>query len=479
VVEQGAVVFRGVPYGRAERFRRATAFQRWDGERDASALGAIAVQAPAAGRPAAAVPTDIAEWFAGPGATEQPALPQSEDCLVLNVTTPALDGTPRPVMVYVHGGGFSGGSGSIGGSPALASEQDVVLVSVNHRLNVFGFLHLDSVTDAFPDAGNAGMLDLVLSLEWVRDNITSFGGDPGNVTVYGESGGGAKISTLMAMPAAAGLFHKAIVQSGSFVEALEPDEAAAGVRRLLGAVGGNVDALLALGPEDLWRAATEAGVIAMPVVDGRALPRHPFAPDAPPQSESIPLVVGHCLDETSMFAPFVNEAELKSQQGLSDEHLQVLIGAYRAAYPDVDDARLRVRIMSDATFTRSVWDQVERKAAQPAAVYRYVFTYEPPVMGRALGAFHTAELGLVQRQTEVPEAKALSERLSGAWAAFARTGDPSLPDLPWPAYELEERRAMRFDLDAGAIPDPDRALRDAWGHHRTRGLKGLLMTGVS
>jgi para-nitrobenzyl esterase len=474
VAEDGAVVFSGVPYGTAERFRRAAAIPGWEGVRDAVELGPTAIQAPAAGG-GGAVPAAMIDWFGGPGAAAKMRVPtQSEDCLVLNVTTPGPDGGARPVMVYVHGGGFSDGSGNLGTSPALACEQDVVLVSVNHRLNVFGYLHLGSVDDAYAEAGNVGMLDLVLALEWVRDNIAAFGGDPANVTLFGESGGGAKISTLMAMPEAAGLFHRAIIQSGSLVEALEPEEAASGVRRLLDGIGGSVDDLLALSAEDLWRAARDARVRPMPVVDNRVLPRHPFSPDAPDLAASIPLLVGHCLDETSMFAPFVDEATLQSMHGLPEERLHTLLAAYRAVYPTADEARLRVRIASDATFTSSVWQQVERKAAQPAPTYRYVFTYEPPVMGGVLGAFHTAELPLVFRRVSVPETEDLSKRLAAAWAAFARTGDPSSPDLPWPAYDLEERRAMRFDLESGWVPDPDRALRDAWAGQPTLGLKGLL-----
>src|ERR1700723_3596116 len=347
----------------------------------------------------------------------------SENCLVLNVWTPSLTRGRRPVMVWLHGGGYTGGSD---GAPTydgtnLARKQNVVVVGINHRLNVFGYLYLGKIGGAkYADSGNAGMLDCVLALEWVRDNIAHFGGDPNNVTIFGESGGGGKVSVLMAMPPAKGLFHKAIVESGSTLRVSTPDEADAAARKYLAQLKiatDRVDDLQKVPMEDMlaaMRALTGPNSIRLgPVVDGRSLPRQPFDPDAPAQSANIPMLIGTNGTETtallgiadaSLFS--LNEADmrakLRSYLHVSDDaQIDSLVAVSKKRRPDATPSDIYFAVTTDRMMRMNAVTQAERKAAEQAApAYMYIFDWRSPVLGGKLRSPHGIELAFVFDNTD-------------------------------------------------------------------------------
>ncbi len=474
--------FRGVPYGGrvdgSRRFLPATTPDPWTGVFDATRTGPRAVQS--FGNLFQSV---VGDYFAG-GHVGRLGLndeTDSENCLVLNVLTPQLGSGKRPVMFYIHGGGHVAGSGVIAVSAyRFVQEHDVVLVSVNHRLNIFGYLYLGAFSDRYLEGANAGLLDLVQALSWARNNIGSFGGDPENVTIFGESGGGGKVSSLMAMPAAQGLFHKAVIQSGSFLRAT-PVETAVGVAheflRELGVAPGHLERLESLDTgtiADVYQRVQGAlGLRLWPVVDGRSLPRHPFDPDAPPATSNVPLVVGHCQDEMPLLMDMrppgsltwvktLREA-LTQALALGDVDIKEIIDLYEQELPVCGDAERYARILSDASFARTASRQAELKAQQGPASYRYLFRYAPPVEGGVYGAFHTAELPLVFRHVQYQESEQLSRRLAGAWANFARLGDPSTDDFAWPRFDVNRRATAVFELGSTLVAeDPGRLQRELW-----------------
>jgi para-nitrobenzyl esterase len=423
-------------------------------------------------------------------------LPQmSEDCLFLNVWTPGLDSKKRPVMVWLHGGGFSSGSGgehlTDGGN--LARKANVVVVSLNHRLNVFGFLQLsDSWGPDYALSGQAGMLDIVLGLEWVRDNIVRFGGNPRNVTIFGESGGGRKVAMLMAMPPAKGLFHKAIIQSGSGLDAPSRAEAVDLGRELLKKLGiaeGDVQALARADTRAIFdaqpkasSAASPAGRLTVPTggfvpcVDGVALPRKPFIPDAPALSAEIPLLIGSNKDEMTIFR--ASDPKFGSQ---TDEEFTAyvrnqlpdkaneLIPALRASFPGYSPSHLIVAAETVKGYWIATVLQAERKAMQRAApVFVYRLDWETPVNNGRLLSHHALDLPLVFNNVENgrsivgpgPEPQRIANYMSSAWIAFARSGNPNTGELPrWPAYTLKKRATMVFDSTCRVQNDPYAEIR--------------------
>ncbi|TWH15098.1 MULTISPECIES: carboxylesterase/lipase family protein [Pseudoxanthomonas] len=476
--EHGVQVFRGIRYGADTapvRFRAPLPPAPWRGVQDATAYGA---QAPQRSRE-------------GMG---------SEDCLFLNVWTPDTDPRARrPVLFYIHGGGYDAGNGSdpLYDGTRLCTRGDVVVVTVNHRLNAFGYLYLGLLAAGYGSSGNAGQLDLVLALQWVRDNIARFGGDPGNVTVFGQSGGGAKIATLMAMPAARGLFHKAWTMSGQQVTAAGPRAATQRAQLFLRTVGIDPDAgdalarLQALPAQRIVEGTTardfsrveDTRLYFGPVMDGEVLPRHPFWPDAPPQSAHIPMVIGNTRDETRAFLGGDPEnftldwdrlPERLEKQQYVDIRSDLVVAHYRALYPHYTPSEVFFAATTAGRSWRGAVEELEARARQPAGAaptWAYQLDWPSPVEGGRLRAFHTLDIPLVFDNVDKPGARAgdgedawrMAELMSQALLAFARHGDPNHAGLPhWEPYTLPRRQTLLFDLPPVLADDPRGAERAFW-----------------
>lgn len=490
LIEGGVSVFRGIPYGRTNgpegRWRAPAPALPWPGTRDAIAFGPSAPQI-RRGKPDRPTPL---------GGEPYSTL-QSEQCLTLNVWTSALgNDVARPVMVWLHGGGFASGSASspVYSGHGLASLADVVFVSLNHRLGALGFLYLE---DADP---NPGLLDIVAALRWIRDNIGAFGGDPRRVMIFGESGGGQKVSALLAMPRARGLFGAAAIQSGSGVRmidiatAVELRERAA---KLLG--------LAAARAADLRRTETDALVDAvgraarsmparapgfpgalMPVVDGLVLPHHPFEDHAPDCSAHVPLIVGYNKTEATYFHllgfgpndPAMDEKEMRRrlEPVLGALHREI-IAAFRNAMPGSSPWQHYIRIMTEfpsGLFARTIAQR--RAAAGGAPTFLYRFDWETRAMGEAVQSPHMIEIPFVLNNIALaersvgsdPETFALAGKVASAWASLARRGDPSDAGLGrWSPYRADRPRELRIDHASAERPplsgDPDALLRSAAG----------------
>lgn len=462
VLNNGVHVFRGLPYGAstagANRFLPARPPEKWNGVRDAFYNGHTAMQIP---------PGEL------PHATGlRTTVPMGEDCLVLNVHTPGVDARKRPVMFWIHGGGYTyGASTSLGyDGTNLARSGDVVVVGINHRLNVWGFLYLAQFGgSAYADSGNAGMLDIVSALQWVRNNIAHFGGDPANVTIFGQSGGGGKVSTLMAMPAAKGLFHKAIVESGSTLTQAHPDEAQKTTEKIftnLGLKPGQVAELQTMPAEKVMAAMTGAGRLG-PVVDGRALPRDPFSPNAPDITADVPMLIGTAQTEGSFFAPSefltLDEAGMRTRlaRSLGDDTDRI-IALFRKARPTATPSELYFTI---SAFPTSAMTQAQLKSAQgKAPAYLYYITWHTPIQNGLRLAPHTIEIPFAFNNQWLvpelvgtgPEIQTLADRVSAAWVAFARTGNPNHALIPkWPAYNGTDRPTMIIDNEWQQVNDPN------------------------
>jgi para-nitrobenzyl esterase len=405
---------------------------------------------------------------------------KAEDCLRLNVWTPANDNKKRPVLVYMHGGSFVGGCSndllSYDGEN-LAKRHDAVVVTHNHRLNVFGFLSLGEVSDKYADSGNVGMLDQVGVLEWVRDNISNFGGDPHCVTIFGQSGGGGKVSTLMAMPAASGLFHRAIVQSGAIGSAMgirQPSGAmAAALLEELGISRANVDEIQKV-PVDRIAAATYSAILKKqggkggmmgvlggfgPVADGRNIPLNSWGKEAPEVSAHVPLIIGSNLNEfvngLDNPATGMDDAELMKRlvQQYGDKAPDIA-AAYRSEHPKETPFGIWAAIRTSGV-RRATRQMTEKKAALNAApAYNYVYCWRTPALGGRPGTFHSAEIAMVFDNADKcvnysggsEEGMELSAAISGAWTNFARTGNPNHGGMvEWPAFHNPESTSMLFD----------------------------------
>lgn len=463
VVNNGVHVYRGLPYGAStagkNRFLPPQKPESWTGVRDAFYNGHTAVQAPPSELPHAT----------GIRSTE----PQGEDCLVLNVFTPGpADGKKRPVMFWIHGGGYAYGAATSLGYDGtnLARSGDVVVVGINHRLNIFGYLSLAQFGgSAYADSGNAGMLDIVAALEWVRSNIGRFGGDAGNVTIFGQSGGGGKVSTLLAMPAAKGLFHKAIVESGSTLTQAHPEEAQKTTEKVFANLGlkpNQVSELHSLPVEKLLAAMNGAGRLG-PVVDGRSLPRDPFEPGAPEVSADVPMLIGTTATEGSFFAPNemlkLSEAEVKTRLAKSlGADTESMIALFRKSRPQATPSELYFTI---SAFPTSAMTQAQRKSALgKAPAYLYYLTWKTPIQNGLRLSPHTIEIPFAFNNQWLlpelvgtgPELQTMADRVSGSWVAFARTGNPNNPHVPqWPAYNGTDRATMIIDNNWKVEKDPN------------------------
>ncbi|SOD88635.1 carboxylesterase/lipase family protein [Spirosoma fluviale] len=487
---EGVNLFKGIPYGGRisgdRRFRRPAPLEPWTGVRDALQFGAPAIQPPRRNEPA-----------------------PSEDCLFLNVWTPANDNKKRPVMFYSHGGGFVGGSGAAGGQDGsnLARNFDVVVVETNHRLGLLGFLYLDELGGAdYAGSGNMGMLDIAAGLKWVYDNIAQFGGDPNNVMIWGESGGGAKTSCLYAMPEAAPYFNKASIESGPGVRMTTKEIAAETTAMLLKELN--------IAPKD-WRKLLDipaADLLAMqaklpfvppfieknknlgmmrrnyggfgPVVDGVVLPHHPFDPTAPAISRNKPLLVGWNEDEYAFFAWERKDTEFakldfdslsKKLEPQYGEDTAKIVDTYRKANPDATAPQIFMAISSITMMGLGSVDIAEKKVKQGGApVYLYNFGYKSekkiPGTDYPMGTPHAMDIsfkfnneipprdGSAPKESffggNRPERFTASRHFAELWTTFARTGKPAAKDVPkWPAYNLKTRPTMRIDTTCEVIDD--------------------------
>jgi len=486
---QGILTFKGIPFAGntagPNRFMPPTRPHPWAGLRSSMYYGQVCPQGARAGWKNDEE-SFMFEWDDG-----QPG----EDCLRVNVWTPGADNRKRPVMVWLHGGGFTAGSGQelkAYYGESIARRGDVVLVSLNHRLNVFGYLNLSKYGEEYASSANAGMLDLVAGLEWVRDNIGNFGGDPGNVTIFGQSGGGSKVSTLMAMPAAQGLFHKAAIESGSSLRQSTAEYSEKLAAALFDVLGLNPSQVLKLHDvpfEKLAQAQQEALLKAFPeptipgsgggwrpTPDVRILPSQPFDPVAPAISAGVPLLVGSVLNEMTHginhpeYEDMTLDEVLRRGRERFKDRTEAVIAAYQKLYPKAKPFDV-LSVAFAAESRQNCVTQAERKAALGGApAFTFLFTWKTPVLDGRPRAFHCSELPFVFNNTDRaaamtgggPEARDLGGRMSDAWIAFARKGDPNHPGLPkWPAFTAREGALMIFDTKCEVRMNPDGEARRA------------------
>ena len=468
-VDNGINVFKGVRYGAdtsKRRFMPPLSPETWSGVRDALAYG------PSAPQPSRS--------------NDKP----NEDCLFLNVWTPALrDGRKRPVMFYIHGGAYNNGSGS---SPLydgvrLCKRGDVVVVTVNHRLNAFGYLYLARFGgEEFVDSGNVGQFDLIMALQWVRDNIMEFGGDPNRVMVFGQSGGGAKIATLMAMTMAKGLFHRAATMSGQQVTASGPLNATLRARAVLDASKMSPERaseLRTIPAERLLEAINArdpvlpfGSISFAPVLDERSLTRHPFYPDAPAQSAHIPMIIGNTYDETRAFlggdaANFTltweQVAEKLAPNMRVDIQPEVVIAEYRKLYPNYSPSDVFFAATTAGRSWRGAVIEAEERAKSDSPAYAYQLDWASPRDGGKFGAPHASDIQLVFDNIDKPgatatgpQAQQMADQMSETFIAFARTGNPNNKLIPrWEMYTLPRRQTMVFNVPSHLEDDPRGAER--------------------
>jgi para-nitrobenzyl esterase len=466
-VTEGIHCLKGIRYGAdtgPRRFMPPLAPASWKNVLDATEYGAASPQT----------------------GTEEEAT--SEDCLFLNIWTPGLrDRAKRPVMFYIHGGAYSHGSGSspLYDGTRLCRRGDVVVVTVNHRLNAFGYLYLARLGGPeLADSGNVGMLDLVMALRWVRDNIEEFGGDPSRVMLFGQSGGGAKIATLMGMPAARGLFHRAATMSGQQVTASGPGNATSRARTFLEALKlpvERVGEIRTLPRERLLEAAATAtdpivgkgSLYFGPVLDERTLLRHPFFPEAPAISAHIPMIIGNTHDETRLLIggsdPAVFSLGWDQLPARLMGHMRVdiapetVIAAYREMYPQYSPSDVFFAATTAARSWRGAIIEVELRARQGSPAYAYELDWRSPVEGGKWGAPHTLDIPLVFDNIDKKgaltgtsaDAQKVADQMSEAFIAFARTGNPNNEAIPdWEPYQLPRRQTLVFDTRSRLADDP-------------------------
>jgi para-nitrobenzyl esterase len=494
-VAGGIHAFKGIPYGAStggkNRFLPPQPVAPWAGTLDALAYRGQAPQSPARVKRRGEMDNIL-----GPADDT----PEVEDCLTLNLWTPGLAGK-RPVMVWLHGGAFAYGSGNraVTEGANLAKRGDVVVVSVNHRLNICGYLHLaDLGGERFAQSGNAGSLDMVAALEWVRDNIAAFGGDPSNVTIFGESGGGGKVSALLVMPAAKGLFHRAVIQSGAAVRFTTRERANAltdAVIKQLGVSGAEklqdvpLDKLLGT----IVPASRAAGRRAYPlldrydfgpVVDSAVVAQHPAEPSTSPLGDDIPLMIGGTAREASLFLDddavwhrALGEDQLRDRiAAVAGPETDAALKLYRELLPGASAGDRLIAALTGSNFSVRTWLYAERRAARGgASVYHYSLDWPSPFAGGRMGAHHAMDLPFVFDTTDVPlstkgadGAPELAAAMSATWAAFARTGKPDNPAIPaWPAYDAATRATMVFDTRCRVVNDPLREARLLWSRVAT------------
>jgi len=482
--KEGVLLFAGVPFAAPpigeRRLRPPEPHPGWDDVRDATQFGKVSVQ--------------TGDSLASIGSMPPPDW--SEDCLFLNVQTPALDDARRPVMVWIHGGSFVNGTGAIpwyDGSN-FVRHGDVVVVSINYRLGALGWLHLAHLNSDYAASGNCGLLDQIAALSWVRDNIAGFGGDPDNVTVFGESAGGMSVGTLLGTPAAAGLFAKAIAQSGAAHNVTSAEDAVVLTDAIIGELGGRgVDAVLTAPPEQILQAqqavssAMEQGRLPRrrhsasglpfgPVIDGTVLPRAPHDAVADGMSATVPLMTGTTRDEWNLFAlglsKVKDESHLFGRLSRFVDDPEPLVEVYRASRPEASNDELCRVIMTDRVFRIPAIRLAEAHSAHQDRTFMYRFEYASPVFDGQLGSCHALEIPFVfdnlhKRAIDLlvgpAPPQSVADDMHQAWIAFAHTGAPGHDGLPeWAAYEEGERATMAFAEPSRREADPDGEERAAW-----------------
>jgi para-nitrobenzyl esterase len=495
----GIYTYKGIPYGGPtlgkNRFMAPTPPEPWTGIRNTLDWGPSAPQPAMEGFLAAPVEPDM-NPFCGAFTYHWSDRKFGEDCLFINVWTPGInDNKKRPVLVWFHGGGFLGGSSInldayIGEN--LSKSGDVVVCTINHRLNAFGYINLGALGgDKFKDSANAGMLDIVASLKWINENIANFGGDPGNVTIFGQSGGGAKVSLILAMPAAKGLFHKAMTISGATLTTGEYDQKAELAEAVLKEAGlrvPEIEKLQEISTMDFYNLSLKAqeslGIRGMsmsqgftPCIDNLHIPQHPFEPVAPAISAGIPMIIGCC---TSEFSPSANDPSVENitiegvkeklkgsdRRGLGDKAAEI-IDAYVKCFPGKKPVDIWGLLSWNAR--NNVIAQAERQTANGGPVYNYWFDWKTPLYDGRPRAYHNTDIAFWFNNTDVMDTitgggarpRRLAEKMSQALVSFARTGEPNHPGIPhWPKYNKENGAVMIWNDTCEVQNDPDREARN-------------------